>query len=160
MTLTAFFRSADDVLRRQPWTTQSARSLDALGIFFSQIVLFGMFYGAIMGCFGGLSGDRIWQVVFSAVKVPWLLLATSLIALPNFFILNTLLGLRRDFSEAIRAITAAQAGLAVILASLTPLTVFWYASSNDYSAALRFNALMFATASFGASICCAATTGP
>jgi hypothetical protein len=152
MILTEFFQSADDVLRRRPWTTRSARSSTALRIFLAQILLFGTFYGAIMGCFGGFSGQRIWQIVFSALKVPWLLLVTSLIALPSYFVLNTLFGLRRDFAEALRAVTAAQAGLAVILASLAPLTVFWYACSADYGAALRFNALMFATASFGAQI--------
>jgi len=81
-----------------------------------------------------------------------LLVATSLIALPNFFVLNTLFGLRRDFAESLRALAATQAGLAVILASLAPFTTVWYASSADYSAALRFNALMFAVASFGAQI--------
>ncbi|MBN2579468.1 MAG: hypothetical protein JXB10_10790 [Pirellulales bacterium] len=117
-----------------------------------QILLFGMCYGAAMGGFGGLSDGRIWQVVFSAVKVPLLLLAASLIALPSFFILNTLFGLRRDFAEALRALVATQAGLAVILASLSPLTLTWYASSADYAAALHFNSLMFAAASFGAQI--------
>jgi hypothetical protein len=152
MGLTVFFQTADDVLRRRPWTTQSAPSAAALRIFLVQILLFGMFYGGVMGCFGGCGGERIWQVVFSAVKVPFLLLSVSLIVLPNFFILNTLFGLRRDFAEAIRAVTAAQAGLAVILASLAPFTLFWYASSADYAAAVRFNALMFAAASFGAQI--------
>jgi hypothetical protein len=84
------------------------------------------------------------------VKVPLLLVATSLIALPNFFVLNTLFGLRRDFAESIRALAATQAGLAVILASMAPFTTVWYATSADYAAALRFNALMFAVASFGA----------
>jgi hypothetical protein len=150
MTLTGFFRSADDVLRRRPWTTRSARPGAALRVFLIQILVFGSFYGAIMGCFGGWAGGRILQVVFSAVKVPLLLLAATLIALPNFFVLNTLFGLRRDFAEALRAVIAAQAGLVVILGSLAPLTILWYASSADYAAALRFNALMFASASFGA----------
>jgi hypothetical protein len=111
-----------------------------------------MTYGAVMGCFGGVMGNRLLQVLYSAVKVPLLLLVTSLIALPNFFVLNSLFGLRRDFAEAIRALAATQAGLAVILASMAPFTMFWYASSGDYSAALRFNGMMFAVASFGAQI--------
>jgi hypothetical protein len=45
---------------------------------------------------------------------------------------------------------ATQAGLTIILASLAPLTAFWYASSGDYTAAILFNALMFTVASFGA----------
>ena len=46
-----------------------------------------------------------------------------------------------------RALIAAQAGLAIVLASLAPFTLLWYASSADYYAALRFNGLMFAVAS-------------
>ena len=45
---------------------------------------------------------------------------------------------------------AAQAGLAIILASLAPLTLFWYASSAVHREALLFNGAMFAVASFTA----------
>ena len=114
------------------------------------VAAFGMIYGGVMGAFGGLWGDRLLQVAISAVKVPLLLLGTSLIAYPSFFVLNTLVGLRRDFAEATAALMAAQAGLAVVLASLAPLTVVWYASSSDYDAAIRVNGLMFAVASFAA----------
>ncbi len=109
-----------------------------------------MLYGAVMGSFGGVGVDRLWQVAFSAIKVPLLLLVTFLIGLPSFFVLNTLFGLRRDFAEALRALVAAQAGLAIVLASLAPFTLVWYASSGDYPAAILFNALMFTVASFSA----------
>ena len=138
----------DDILRRRPWTTQSAPAGSALLWLAGNVLLFGMLYGAAMGTFGGIGGDRLWQVVYSALKVPLLLLVTFLIGLPSFFVLNTLFGLRRDFAEALRALVAAQAGLAIVLASLAPFTLVWYASSADYSAALRFNGLMFAVASF------------
>ena len=146
----SFLLRADDVLRQRPWTTKSAQARLALIYLAANIVLFGMAYGAVMGCFGGFSDQRIWQVVYSTVKVPLLLLATFLIGLPSFLVLNTLFGLRRDLGEAVRALLATQAGLAIILASLAPLTALWYASSADYPAAIRFNLLMFATASFGA----------
>ena len=50
------------------------------------------------------AGSRIWQVVYSAVKVPFLLLATFVISLPSFFVINTLLGLRGDFPHVLRAL--------------------------------------------------------
>lgn len=146
----AFLLRADDVLRRRSWTTESARARSALTCLAANIVVFGMVYGAVMGSLGGVWGERIWQVVYSAVKVPLLLLATSLIALPSFFVLNTLLGLRNDFVRALRALAATQAGLAIILASLAPFTVLWYVSWDDYRAALLLNGGMFAVASFGA----------
>jgi len=65
-------------------------------------------------------------------------------------VLNTLFGLRRDFGQALRAVVATQAGMAVILASLAPLTMLWYTSSADYSRALLFNGAIFAVASFSA----------
>ncbi len=90
------------------------------------------------------------QVVYSAVKVPLLLLATFAISLPSFFVLNTLFGLRRDLGEAIRALVATQAGVAIVLASLAPLTALWYVSFGSYQAAILFNAAMFAVASLAA----------
>jgi hypothetical protein len=106
----------------------------------------GLAYGGVMGAFGWRPG----QVAISAVKVPLLLLATLLLSLPSYFVLNTLLGLRSDFATAWRAVVASQAGLTIILLSLAPLTAFWYASSSNYRAAIFFNALMFAVASLGA----------
>ena len=112
------------------------------------VLLFGFLYGIAMGSYGGVGGDRVWQLLYSGLKVPLLLLATFFIGLPSFFVLNTLFGLRRDFREALRALVAAQAGVAIVLASCAPLTLFWYASFADYSAALLFNGLIFAVASF------------
>jgi hypothetical protein len=140
-------QNADDILRRRAWTIQPSRAATALPRLAAAIVVFGMFYGAVMGLFGGMLGDRWLQVVYAALKVPFLLLGSFVIGLPSFFVLNTLLGLRSDFARALRAVTAAQAGLAVVLASLAPLTALWYGSSADYQAALRFNGLMFLVAS-------------
>ncbi len=145
-----FLVRADDVLRRRPWTTGAAGTWPALRSLAAQIVVFGMLYGAVMGVFGGILGERMLQVLYSAAKVPLLLLATFLIGLPSFFVLNTLFGLRRDFAAAVRALMATQAALAIVLASLAPLTALWYASSADYAAATMFNALVFAVASFAA----------
>ena len=143
-------RRADDILRRRPWIAQSAPAGSDRLWLGACVFLFGMLYGAVMGSFGGVGVDRLWQVAFSAIKVPLLLLVTFLIGLPSFFVLNTLFGLRRDFAEALRALVAAQAGLAIVLASLAPFTLVWYASSGDYPAAILFNALMFTVASFSA----------
>jgi len=145
--LTTLFARSDDILRRRPWTTQSAPAGPALFWLAGNVALFGAVYGAAMGTFDGIGGGRLWQVAYSAVKVPLLLLVTFVIGLPSFFVLNTVFGLRRDFPQALRALVAAQAGLAIVLASFAPFTLLWYASSADYSAALRMNGLMFAAAS-------------
>ena len=146
----ALLLHADDVLRRRPWVAGKEANRSPMRWLAADVLLFGTFYGAAMGTFGGVLGDRLWQVCYSALKVPFLLLVTFLLGLPSFFVLNTLVGLRRDFGEALRALLAAQAGLAIVLASLAPLTAFWYVSSADYEHALLFNGLMFAVASFAA----------
>jgi hypothetical protein len=140
------------VLRRATWTTRSGELRAALPRLVGCLLAFALEYGAIMGTFRGLTGQDQWlrQVVYSAMKVPLLLGASFALSLPSFFVLSTLLGLRRDFAESVRAIVAAQAGLAIVLAAFGPLTLLWYASSTDYNAALLFNGLMFAAASLAA----------
>ena len=149
--LTAFFRIADDVLRGQ---TRSSRATPALsvsgGALTWAIVVFGMFYGGVMGTYGGVDGPRMWQVVYSAVKVPFLLFTTFFLSLPSFFVINTLLGLRDDFPRVVRALLATQAGLTIILSALAPFTAFWYVSGSRYQPAILFNGLMFAIASVSA----------
>ena len=123
-----------------------------LGLPTLAIVACGLVYGAVMGSAGGFEGDRIWQVAYSAVKVPLLLLATFALGVPSYFVLNTLLGVRSDFGRALRALISAQAALAVVLASLAPLTAFWYASTSAYKPAILFNGLMFGLASLGGQL--------
>jgi hypothetical protein len=117
-----------------------------------QVVVFGLLYGAVMGTFGGIGPARLEQILYSALKVPMLLLVTFVICLPSFFLLNTLLGARRDFPEVARALVAMQASLTVVLAALAPYTGLWYLSFADYRNALLFNGLMFAVASAAAQV--------
>ena len=144
------FGDADDVLRGKSWVL--ARNRFTLRRLSLLIVVFGAMYGAVMGTFGlltfgGIDEGRHWQVVYSATKVPMLLLATFSICLPSFFVANTLFGLRKDFSQSFRALMAAQAAIATVLASFAPLTAFWYASDSDYNRAIVFNVFVFAVSS-------------
>jgi hypothetical protein len=145
-------RLADSVLRgepswREPRTTIARPALGSLVI---ALVVYGMLYGGVMGMYGGLEGPRLLQVVYSAVKVPILLVVTFFLSLPSFFVVNTLLGLRDDFSRVLQALVATQTGLTVILAALAPFTAFWYISGSPYDLAILFNGGMFAVASFSA----------
>lgn len=109
-------------------------------------ILCGMIYGAALGSFA----ERPLQIVFSAIKVPMLLAVTFTIALPSFFVFNTIFGLRSDFRDVLRALIGGQAGLTVVLASLAPYTLLWYASSGSYLGAQLFNGGMFAIATLAA----------
>ena len=148
----SLFQLADNLLRGEISAARGSRDqrLPVLGSLILAIVVYGMFYGAVMGSYGGMSGLRLWQAVYSAVKVPLLMIATFLLSLPSFFVLNTLLGLRDDFPRVVRALISTQAGLTIILSALAPFTAFWYVSGSDYEPAILFNGMMFAVASFSA----------
>jgi len=138
----------DGVLRGRRAPAQATdTTAAALRQWLAFVLLSGLFYGALMGSFGGGAGPRPLQMACSAAKVPLLLLVTFALSLPSFFVINTLAGLRDDFTEALRALISAQAALAIVLASLAPFTLLWYASSSNYRAAILFNTLMFAVAS-------------
>lgn len=143
---------ADTLLRAADWSAAARHSERALPRLAAFIVFFGLLYGAIMGTYGGIAGQRILQVLYSGLKVPLLLLATFALSLPSFFVLNTLAGLRDDFAAAVRALVAAQAALTIVLASLAPFTAVWYLSVGDYPSAILFNAVMFGIASVSAQL--------
>src|SRR5687768_4219289 len=150
--MSSFFLRTADLLRGrlglgEPVPVRTARLLAFL---LTVLVVYGLLYGATMGTFGGIRGERALQVVYSAVKVPLLLLVTFALSLPSFFVLNTILGVRADFPHVLRALVATQAGLTVILASLAPFTALWYVSGSEYEVALVFNAIMFGIASVAA----------
>lgn len=117
-----------------------ARALAAL------VLAAGPVYGAFMGSFALESADRLPLVLYSAVKVPLLIFATTAVCLPGFFVLSSVLGLRAFFGRAMRAILAGQAALTVALASLGPVTRMAYFSGADHRQALLFNAAMFTLA--------------
>lgn len=114
--------------------------------------VFGITYGAVMGAYAGLSPDRWQQILYSAVKVPLLILVSFALSVPSFYVFHALLGLSRDFPAALRGLAATQSAMAILLASLAPLTALWYVSVPDYNAAITFNGLMFAAASISAQI--------
>ncbi|MGH7177044.1 MAG: hypothetical protein ACREJC_06680 [Tepidisphaeraceae bacterium] len=150
--MTSVLSQADLILRAAPRSPGAKWSVRGLAGLAAIVLLFGMSYGAVMGAFGSFSQGRALQIAYSAIKVPVLLLATFLISLPSFFVLNTLLGVRDDFNRATAALISTQAGLTIVLASLAPLTALWYASFTDYQTAVAFNGGVFAVASFGAQI--------
>lgn len=106
------------------------------------LVACGFLYGLALGSFG----LRAEQALYSGLKVPILLCFSTLVCLPSFFVLNTLLGLRDDLAASLRGVFAAQATVAVTLFSLFPIVLFLYASSRNYRLAILVNGLFFALA--------------
>lgn len=139
----------DNILRGELGRDDSRAAIGRLAL---AVVLFGLLYGASMGTYSGIWGERLLQVLYSAVKVPLLLGVTFIVALPSFWVLNRLLGLGDDFAQVLRALVATQAALTIILASLAPFTLLCYASWENYPGATLFNAMAFAIAAVSAQL--------
>ncbi|MFN7767245.1 MAG: hypothetical protein ACK5UC_08570, partial [Planctomycetaceae bacterium] len=54
--------------------------------------------------FGGIATEWLCQPVFAAIKVPLLLLVSTLLTLPGVLVFNSLAGLRSDLPQVLRAI--------------------------------------------------------
>jgi hypothetical protein len=158
--MSALFQAIDDFLRGRGVFAPEAPLAGRLHWLVVLVLTCGPFYGMVMGTFSGLAPGRLHQLLYSGVKVPLLLLATFLLCLPSFFVINTLAGLREDFSRVLRAVVGTQSCVTVVLAGLAPLTAVWYLSSADYQLALLFNALMFGVASFAAQVVVRRYYGP
>ena len=156
--MNTFWLSADEILRGAnravPIATQSAVQNDAieawrLSRLIAQIAIFGAVYGAAMGTFA-VNVERAPQVLFAACKVPLLLLVTGALSVPLFAVLYSLWGLRADWIPVLRALISTQAALAIVLASLSPLTLVVQASlpsgAAGYASAVLWNAGLFAVA--------------
>lgn len=140
-------RVVEAILRGEgPFAVDSRRR--SIGALATAFVVGGLLYGLALGAFGG----RPLQMLYSGMKVPLLLVVVTLIGLPNFFVLNAVLGLGRDFGKALKAVVAAQATFAIVLASLGPVTLVFYQSTLDYRLALNFNGLPFALALVGGQV--------
>ena len=117
----------DNVLRGGTWAVSSNRPGRVIALLLVFILTFGLLYGAAMGSFSGVSNGRALLLLYSGLKVPMLLPGTFCLSLPSFWVLNTLAGLAGDFGQVLRALVATQAGLTIVLASLAPFTLTWYA---------------------------------
>ena len=109
------------------------------------VVLGGLIYGAVMGSYAGAEA-----ALYAALKVPLLLTGALFVCLPNFYVVNAVLGLADDYTAAVRGIISAQATLAVVLAALAPVTLFFYLSTDDYDFVKLLNVAMFALAGLSA----------
>jgi len=146
----AFFRKVHDFLYARERFAPDARARGRVRWLVLFVLVFGIFYGAVMGTFTGLAPGRLHQLVYSGVKVPMLLLVTFALCLPSFFVINTVAGLRDDFRQAMAAVIATQSCITIVLAALAPVTALFYLSTTTYSHAILFNGLVFAAASVSA----------
>ncbi len=110
------------------------------------VLIAGAIYGAAMGSWSAGTSERMLLIPYAAAKVPLVVLATTLICLPGYFVLSTVVGLRADFRAAIAAIAAGQAAVTLALSSLAPVVRFVYFSGIGHGQALLLSVAMFTLA--------------
>lgn len=122
--------------------TERRPSLKELGLC---VALMSPVFGLAMGSFD-VTGTRWLYAVFAAVKMPLMIGVTWGVCMPGFFALCSVLRLRDDLRECLRAIACGQAAVAFVLASLAPVLVLAYLSGVDHRWALLLSGVMFAVA--------------
>ena len=139
------------ILRGETPSVEWATSL-SIPTLVGLIVFCGAIYGACMGGYSSVGGVRFLQSLFSATKVPILLIVTFCLSLPSFYIFNNLSGLGDDFKEAVRSLLAAQSGQMIFLASLSPYVILWNFSINGHVPTILFNATLFGISALGGQL--------
>lgn len=95
------FNTVDQILRRENNAEERFIPLWRVVVI---LLVCGPIYGIAMGAYAYVVGARSFtaqvpQLIYSGVKVPMLLGMTVAIAMPSFFVLNSLMGLRDDLEK-------------------------------------------------------------
>jgi hypothetical protein len=104
--------------------------------------------GVVNGLAMGSLGFRPTAMLYGAIKLPILLVAGTVLCLPNLWVVHAVLGLRGEFRATVRGILSAQCVLALVAASLAPVVVFAYAAGATHPFALAANAVVFLLAAW------------
>ena len=145
MTLT--LTRADGALRALLRPDAPAMALPKLAIL---VALCGAIQGAIMGSYALFNGGSPLFMIWAMFKVPLFLGIAAALCFPALRVAYYLVGLSDEFAPMIRALTAAQAAFAAILAALAPFVLVFYASGLSYRGALMLNLAVFALAGVAA----------
>jgi hypothetical protein len=84
-------------------------------------------YGATAGAYAGVA-----QALASAIKLPFLFLATLAICFPGFFVIQVLVGSRLRLLQVLALVLGALSLSAVLLAAVVPITVFFLFTGANY----------------------------
>ncbi len=115
------------------------------------ILLLSACYGATMGLYsGGL------QIVYSAVKVPILILLSLYLTVPSYYVLYSLLGGKRSLRQTVTLLLSGFTIMAIILIAFVPVNLFFIIttprSSNAHSFTAFLNIAIFTLGGFFALI--------
>ncbi len=113
--------------------------------------ILGIVYGLCMGSYAVFRGngpDGWWQMLASALKVPFLFLLTLVVTFPSLYVFNALFGSRLALRSVLRLLVAALAVMLAVLASLGPIVAFFSVSTTSYTFMQLLNVATFTVAGF------------
>lgn len=111
------------------------------------ILVLSAVYGATMGTYaGGLS------ILFSAIKVPVLLLISLYLTIPSYYVLYSLLGGKRTLRQTAMLLLFSFTVMATVLIALVPINLFFVItttkSSDTYAFMVLLNIAIFTLGGF------------
>jgi len=111
------------------------------------ILVFSAVYGATMGIYsGGL------QIVYSAIKIPILLLVSFYLTVPSYYVLSLLLGGKGTLGQTVVLLLSSFTIMSAVLIALVPVNLFFIItttkSSTTYAFTVLLNIAIFALGGF------------
>lgn len=101
------------------------------------ILVFSAVYGATMGIYaGGL------QIVYSAVKIPILLLFSLYLTVPSYYVLSSLFGGKRTLGQTITLLLSSFTVMSAVLLAFVPVNLFFIITTEKSFTTYAFTVLM------------------
>jgi len=116
------------------------------------IMILSAIYGATMGIYGGGL-----QILYSAIKVPILLLVSLYVTFPSYYVLYSLLGGKKTMGQTVMLLLFGFTAMSTVLIAFVPVNLFFMLTSpkshetHDFTALL--NIAIFALGGFFALTC-------
>ena len=111
------------------------------------ILVFSAVYGATMGTY---SGEL--QIVYSAIKVPILMLISLYLTVPSYYVLYSLLGGERTLGQILTLLLSSFTIMSIVLMAMVPVNLFFIIttakSSTTYAFTVLLNIAIFALGGF------------
>ncbi|HLF95036.1 MAG TPA: hypothetical protein VJB14_16325 [Planctomycetota bacterium] len=131
----AILRAQGAILRDLKAERHLGRYLGSLAL---TTILFSAAYGAIMGLFQpGL------QTLYSAAKLPIVVLGTGLLCTPTFYVFNAILGSPFTFRQTLATVLFLGSSTALVLVAFAPIAWFFTVSTDGPGFLVFFHLIVF-----------------
>lgn len=114
------------------------------------VILLGGLYGLVMGSFSLFKTGAPWNAFASMVKVPALMLVTTVLCFPALYVFGLAGGARLRASVLWAALLGSLVILGVLLAALSPIVLFFLSTVNAYAIVKLMHVVTWAIAGLAA----------